>query len=141
MSKIEKKHWLKRPKVGPRNEIWMKIKIQNIIFGILFLKILFRTYNVFIFVTTFQRTSPELLFYFPDFLGENLKSNKNQRKDYSFCNTVLLKKPHSFLNLNSLDIEKDMLPQHSQSSFWLYEFSSKHFFVWCQKKHLHCTIS
>ena len=46
-----------------------------------------------------------------------------------------------FTNLNSLDIESNMLPQHSQKAFWLYKFSSKHVSVWCQKKHLHCTIS
>ena len=45
------------------------------------------------------------------------------------------------MNLNSLDIENDMLSQHSQKPFWLYKFSSKHVSVWCQKKHLHCIIS
>ena len=34
-----------------------------------------------------------------------------------------------------------MLPQHSQKSFWLYKFSSKHVSIWCQKKHLHWPIS
>ena len=29
----------------------------------------------------------------------------------------------------------------SQKPLWLYKFSSKHVSVWCQKKHLHCTIS
>ena len=46
-----------------------------------------------------------------------------------------------FTNLNSLDIENNMLPQHSQKPFWLYKFSSKHVSVWCQKKHFGCTIS
>ena len=46
-----------------------------------------------------------------------------------------------FTNLNSLDIESNILPQHSQKTFWLYKYSSKHISVWCQKKHLHCTIS
>ena len=46
-----------------------------------------------------------------------------------------------FTNLNSLDIESNMLPQHSQKPFWLYKYSSKHISVWCQKEHLHCTIS
>ena len=27
-----------------------------------------------------------------------------------------------------------MLPEHSQKAFWIYEFSSKHVSVWCQKK-------
>ena len=34
-----------------------------------------------------------------------------------------------------------MLPKHSQKTFSVYKFSSKHVFVWCKKKHLHCTIS
>ena len=34
-----------------------------------------------------------------------------------------------------------MLPQYSQKAFWIYKFSSEHVSVWCQKKHLHCTIS
>ena len=46
-----------------------------------------------------------------------------------------------FTNLNSLDIESNMLWQHSQKPFWLYKYSSKHISVWCQKKHLRCTIS
>ena len=46
-----------------------------------------------------------------------------------------------FMNLNSLDIENNMLPRHSQDPFWIYKFFSKCFFVWCQRKHLHCTIS
>ena len=46
-----------------------------------------------------------------------------------------------FANLNSLDIENNMLPQHSQKPFWLYKFSSKHVSVWCQKKYFGCIIS
>ena len=30
------------------------------------------------------------------------------------------------MNLHSLDIENNILPQHSQKPFWLYQFSSKH---------------
>ena len=40
----------------------------------------------------------------------------------------------SFTNLNSHDIENNMLPKHSQKTFSLYKFSGKHFSVWCQKK-------
>ena len=46
-----------------------------------------------------------------------------------------------FRNLNSLDIENNMPPQHCQKPFWLYKFSSKHVSFWCQKRHLSCTIS
>ena len=45
------------------------------------------------------------------------------------------------MNLNSLDTENNMLPQRSQKPFSLYKFFSKHVPVWCQKKHLVCTIS
>ena len=65
--------------------------IQNLIFGILFLKILFRTYNFFISVQTCQWTSSES-FLISDLLAESLKA----KKDYAFYNTVLLRKPHSF---------------------------------------------
>ena len=45
------------------------------------------------------------------------------------------------MNLNSLDIGNNMLPQYSQKPFLLYKFPSKHVSVWCQKKHLACNIS
>ena len=49
-----------------------------------FLKILFWAYKFFIFIQTCQWIS--------DLLAESLKS----KKDNSFYNTVLLRKPHSF---------------------------------------------
>ena len=57
---------------------------------------------------------------------------KTSEKDHSFYNTVSLKKPHLFYEpqLNSLDIENNMLAKHSQKPFSLYKFSSKHFSVW-----------
>ena len=65
--------------------------IQNLIFGILFLKILFRTYNFFIFVQISQWISSEF-FLISDLPAESLKA----KNDHSFYNTVLLRKPHSF---------------------------------------------
>ena len=61
-------------------------------------------------------------------------------------NTHFTKQLHSknlthFANLNPLDIENKILPQHSQNTFSLYKCSSKDVSVWCQKKHLHCPIS
>ena len=90
--------------------------IQNLIFDILFLKILFQTYNFFY-------TRPHVpvdiirvfLFKFQIFQQKVSKSTKTSKKGHSFYNTVSLEKP--------------------------YKFSSKHVSVWCQKKHLHCTIS
>ena len=65
--------------------------IQSLIFGILFLKILFRTYNFFIFVQISQWISSEF-FLISDLPAESLKA----KNDHSFYNTVLLRKPHSF---------------------------------------------
>ena len=50
--------------------------IEIFIFGILVLNILFRGYNVFIFVQTFQRTSSEFLF---NFRLSNRKSQSQQK--------------------------------------------------------------
>ena len=44
------------------------------------------------------------------------------------------KKVTHFTNLNSFDIKNNMLPQHCQRTFWLYNFSSNHVSIWCQKK-------
>ena len=46
------------------------------------------------------------------------------------------------MNLNSHDIENNMLLQHSKKSSWIYQKNfSKHVSVWCQRKHLHSTVS
>ena len=81
-----KKQWLKHPKAVP------KFFFQNS--GIPFLKILFRAYNVFIFVQTFQWTSSEIFFLISEFLAESLKTNKKKttKKDHTLYKTVLLKK-------------------------------------------------
>ena len=50
--------------------------IQNLIFGILFLKILFWAYNLFIFVRTFQWTSSE---FFLNFIFSTRKSQNRQK--------------------------------------------------------------
>ena len=50
--------------------------IQNLIFGIILLKILFLAYNFFILIHMFQRTSSKF-FLISDFLEESLKANKN----------------------------------------------------------------
>ena len=80
-------------------------------------------------------------FFIPEFVAENLKANKNQRKrslilQYSFAQ----KTPH-FTNLNSFEIENNILPKHSQKNFSVYKFSKKHVSISSQKKYLHCTIS
>ena len=75
------------------------------------------------------------------FSGRVSKPTKTSNKYHLFYNTVLLKKYHSFKNVNSLNILKNILPQHSQKPFPLYKFSGKLVSGWYQIKYLHCTIS
>ena len=82
--------------------------------------------------------------FFLIFRFSSRKSQSQQklaRKITHFTIQFYSKNLTHFTNLNSLDIENNMLPQHDQKPFWLYKFSSKHISVWCQKKHLGCTIS
>ena len=122
--KIKKKQWLKHPKAVP------KFFFQNS--GIPFLKILFRAYNVFIFVQTFQWTSSEIFFLISEFLAESLKTNKKknyQKRSHIIQNSFAKKNLTHFTNLNSLDIENDILPKHSQKPFWLHKCSCKHVYL------------
>ena len=68
--------------------------IQNLVFGSLFLKILFLAYNFFVFVQMFQWKSE--FFLISDFLAESLKANKIQRKRSLILLYSFAKKPHSF---------------------------------------------
>ena len=82
--------------------------------------------------------------FFIDFRFSRRKSQSQQKlliKITCFAIQVRSKHLTHFANPNSLDNENNMLPKHFQISFSLYKVLSKHFFVWCQKKHLHCTIS
>ena len=115
--------------------------IQNVIFGILFLKILFWACNFFIFVEMFPRTSSEFLFNFRFSSRKSQSQQKLAKKITHFTIQFRSKNLTHFTNLNSFEIENNMLPKHSQKTFSVYKFSSKHVSVWCQKKHLHCTIS
>ena len=119
---------------------------QNLIFGILFLKILFRTYNFSMFVQSCQWTLLEF-FLILDLLAETLKA----KKDHSFYNEVLLKKSLShFTILNSLGIGDNMAKKFSEFTNFL-RLQSLHIpFAVSKtttttktkqnKKHLHCTI-
>ena len=112
--------------------------IQNLIFRILFLKILIRAYNVFIFLQTFQWTLWEFFF---NFRFSSTKSQSQQKLAKTVPHFIMQFRSRNlthFTNLNSLDIKNDMLLQHSQKP---KNLSSDHVFVWCQKKYFHCTIS
>ena len=119
--------------------------IQNLIFGIILLKILFLTYSFFTLIHMLQQTSSKFVFFF-DFIFSRRKSQTQSQqklliKITYFAIQVCSKHLTHFTNLNSLDIENNMLPKHRQKSFSLYKFFRKHASVWCQKKHLHCIIS
>ena len=77
------------------------------------------------------------------FLFSDLVEYLKAKKDHSFYNTVLLKKPHShFRNPNSLDIENNLLRQHSQKLNMLLSLVKKkktfalHHFL----KHKNCIL-
>ena len=80
------------------------------------------------------------VFLISDFLAESLKANKTSEKITYFIIQFRSKNLTHFTYLNSLEIEKSMLPKHSQKPFSLHKFSSKHL-VGVRKIHLHCTIS
>ena len=108
--------------------------IQNLIFGIILLKILFLAYNFFIFIHMFQRTSSKFFF---DFRFSRRKSQSQQKlliKITYFAIQVRSKNLTHFTNFNSLDIENNKPPKHSQKSFSLYKFFRKHVSAWCLKK-------
>ena len=68
--------------------------IQNLIFGIPFLKILFRAYNFIIFVHTFQWTSSEFFFNFRFSSRKSQSQQKLEKRSlilqYSFSQKTLL---------------------------------------------------
>ena len=80
----------------------------------------------------FQRISSKFFF---DLKFSRKKSQSQQKlsiKITYFAIQACSKHIH-FTNLNSLDIENNMLPKHCQKSFWLYKFFRKHVSVWWQK--------
>ena len=88
------------------------------------------------FLRTFQWTSLE---FFLDCRFSSRKSQSPQKLTKKITHFwIQLNSKHLtyFMNLNSLDIENNMLLKHNQKPFSLYKFSSKHVSVWCQKKFL-----
>ena len=82
--------------------------------------------------------------FFKNFRFSSRKSQSQQKLAKKFTHFAIQfhsKNLTHFTNLNSIDIESNILPQHSQKPFWLYKYSSKQIPVWCQKRHLHFTIS
>ena len=132
--------------------------IQNLIFGVLLLKILFREcnfiktsinrsliifkkprnmtndfFNNYIFVDTFQWTSSEIFHNCKFSSRKSQSQQKLAKKITHFTIQFRSKNLNHFTNLNLLDIENNILLQHSQKSFSLYKFSCKHFLVGVRK--------
>ena len=132
--KIKRKHWLKHPKAVPQKTKFVP-KYRC------YWKYYF-WHTTFTLIHMFQRTSSKFFVLISDFLEESLKTKKKLLiKITYFTIQVCSKHLTHFTNLNSLDIENNILPKHCQKYFWLYKFLKKHVSVWCQKKHLDCTIS
>ena len=67
------------------------------------------------------------VFSISDFLEKSLKVNKKLEENITYLIIQARSKNVShFTHLNSLDIEKYILPQHRQKPFSLYKFFSKH---------------
>ena len=97
-------------------------------------------YNFLIFSTRSSGYHRRTFFF--DFRFSSRKSQRYQRlvkKITHFTIQFHSKNLTQFTNLNSVDIENNMLMKHSQKSFSLDRFSSKHVSVWCQKKDI-CTV-
>ena len=102
------------------------------------MKYYFGQTTYFIFIHLLRWTSSEFLLFFSSrkFQSQQRLAKKITRFTIQFRS----KNFTHFTNLNSLQIENNMLPKNCQKPFSLYNFFSKHVSVWCQKKHLHCTI-
>ena len=138
--------------------------IEIFIFGIVVLNILFRGYNVFIFVQTFQRTSSEFLF---NFRLSNRKSQSQQKLAKKITHFIFVQTfqwiSSEFLFNFRLSSRKSQSQQKlakkityftikicSQNLTHFRNLSSldiEKYYVpawnvsaWCQRKHLLCTI-
>ena len=84
------------------------------------------------FLYSFTCSSGHYKNFFFDFRFSGRKSESQQKlsiKITYFAMQFRSKNLIHFMNLNSLEIENNMLP------FWLYyNFFSKHISIWCQKK-------
>ena len=109
--------------------------IQNLIFGILFLKILFR-HTAFLYSSTCYSGHHHFLLIFR-FSRRKSQSQQKLEKNGTQFTIQFRSKNHSFLQI-STHLTLKMIwsgKQHSQKPFWLYTISSKHVSVSCQKKH------
>ena len=120
--------------------------IQNLIFGILFLKIFFSIgHTTFLcWSTPFSGHYQSFFFLFFNFLAESQK--KLAKKFIHFAIQFCSKNLTNFMKFKSLDIESNMLSQHNQKLYEFY-FTKIHFtnfpvnvFLFGVRKHLYCII-
>ena len=129
--KIEKKYWLKRLKVvlqkykniemmdQYRNNSKFYIYysfFENIISGI----------QIFCVLSTRSSGHHQSFFYSRFSIRKSQSQRKLVKKITHFSIQLHSKNLTYFMNLNSLDIEKNMLPKHIQKPVSLYKFFSKH---------------
>ena len=98
--------------------------IQNLLFRILFLKILSRAYNFFMYVPV------DIIRIVLNIRFSNRNSKSQQKlaiKITHFTIYFFSKQLTHFTNLNSLDAENNMLPQHSENHFWFRNFPENMF--------------
>ena len=74
------------------------LMVQNLLFGFFFFFFLFENIisGILLFYICSNARVVIRVFFVSDFVAESLKANKTSKKDHSFYNTVLLKKPHAF---------------------------------------------
>ena len=101
--KIKKKHWLKNvsQQSPQKTKFGQKYVIQNLTFGILFLKILLRAYKFFVSVHTFQST---FLFLVRSSNRKSQSQQKLAKKVTHFIIQFRSKNLTRFTNLNSRTI-------------------------------------
>ena len=117
-------NWVKMSAAMVTRRRKIKKTLANLIFGILFLTILFRTYNVFILVHMFQWTLSDLFFNFQILYQKVSEPTETSKTDHSFYNTVSLKKRHSFYEPQLTSHWKWYAPATQPKSF--LQFPSKY---------------
>ena len=116
-----------KTKLGPKYK-WFKISHLEFFFWRYYYG-----YTNFLYSST--RCSGHLQSFFNSTFSNRKSQNQQKlaKKITHFTTQFRLKILTHFTNLNSLDIEDNMLSQRSQNPFWLYKFPSKHGSVWYQK--------
>ena len=125
-------------KLGPKHR-WIKISHLEFFFFVFFFWIYYFSFGHTTFLYSSTRFSGHNQSFFKVFnlLAESLKANKNQRKSslilqYSFAQRT------SLILWTSINLTlKIIYFRNIAENLSLF----KNFSVWCQKRHLHCTIS